>query len=75
MEITKVMEKTYLAHNGTKCPICKSTKLELIKPIGASGIWGHSKIRCHNCDAEWNDVWQLIGIDNLIIGSKRRNDG
>lgn len=67
--VAKLSPDLYAARGGLRCPVCEE-----------EGITGHSiditdgyasqNVGCDSCPAEWTDVYQLIGYDNLEFGVK-----
>lgn len=59
---TKKQEKTYLENGGTKCPKCGSENIEGASWNADGGGTASQEVSCLDCDAEWFDVYNLVGI-------------
>lgn len=56
--------RDYMATGGILCPVCHSQDIE----GGAVEIdagTAYQAVTCHECEAEWSDVYRLVGYDNL----------
>ncbi|KKM91594.1 hypothetical protein LCGC14_1227060 [marine sediment metagenome] len=62
MKLTKEMEREYLESGGGRCPYCKSTNLNT---DGFEEGSASERVSCVNCDMEWVDCYQLVGITEL----------
>ena len=65
--MTTMSSAEYVAAEGTMCPVCKSHELE-----GEESEFGGQavdeatmKVQCVRCNAEWVDVYKLIGYREL----------
>jgi len=61
-ELTPKQHKDYLAHGGTRCPICGGDNfIDLHQQTEDMGhIW--QAWRCEDCDAEWTDEFTLTDV-------------
>ena len=60
---------TYVRHNGSICPSCKSTKIEAEHfEDGYDSTW--RKVLCKECDARWAETYKLSGYKNLELPDK-----
>jgi len=64
MSTPKLLSKQYVAEGGYRCPACGSDNIAS-GYIEADGATGYADVVCHDCKAEWVDVWELVGYDNL----------
>ena len=52
----------YLNSGEGKCPLCKSDDIESsLLEVDGSTAW--QDVFCHDCRAEWTDIYELKGID------------
>lgn len=62
--LTDQQKKQYLDTEGVRCPYCKSPDIEgghmSVEHCGAS-----QTVTCTNCDAEWIDDYELVGITEI----------
>lgn len=58
--------KEYAEENGgLRCPLCGSENLEGSNIQVDAGIaW--QNIICEDCEANWSDIYKLIGYSNLV---------
>jgi C4-type Zn-finger protein len=57
----------YIASNGNKCPFCKEGLVFADDTISQdNGKVAHQSVHCESCKTSWNDVWHLVGIDNIV---------
>lgn len=50
----------YVRVHGTKCPFCRSEDI-VGDDINVDGGQATQEMSCNECDAEWEDVYRLIG--------------
>lgn len=62
----KLTPDQYRDSGGVRCPNCGS---ENIEGQGVEVDQGscYQPCGCNDCDAEWNDVYQLLGYDDLEV--------
>lgn len=54
----------YVVNQGNFCPHCDSNDLEGGKfDVDTNRAW--QAITCLSCEATWNDVYHLVGYDDL----------
>ena len=61
---TKV--KPYIDHGGVECPFCYSGNIEGGQVEVDAGT-AHQPMRCTDCDAEWNDVYELKTVGEIRL--------
>ena len=59
----KLSEEEYLRELGQVCPMCKSLDIQSNGAIETDSDYGWQRIECRACDAEWSDVYKLVGYD------------
>jgi C4-type Zn-finger protein len=59
-------------YDHSKCPVCASSDIEAKEMEIPDGASTYQPCECHNCGATWNDVWALVGYDNLVRGIKAK---
>ena len=62
--MTLMTRREYLLADGLLCPSCRSTNIEAYE-IDADGTIADGLVRCHDCNASWNDMWDLTGYDEF----------
>jgi len=66
----KFTSEEYTENHSGECPMCGSTEIK----GGSIDIEGHNPTRsfqevmCLNCNAHWQDVYELTGYDLLEAG-------
>lgn len=64
-QITREMRKKYIDQGGANCPFCGSPNIEGGEYEGeGSQVW--STITCNECGEQWDDVYKLIGCEEVI---------
>ena len=62
--MAELNSKEYAEKGGLYCPACKSEDIEGYGAFFDIGIaWQNCK--CAACGAEWQDVYKLVGYNNL----------
>jgi hypothetical protein len=56
----------YVANNGDACPVCESVDVTVLIPLNPDD----GSVECESCGATWNNVYELIGYDDLIRGDE-----
>lgn len=59
-EATAMTEEEYLACGGGQCPFCRSTDITG-DTIEVDGTTAWQPVVCNECDAEWQDNFNLTG--------------
>lgn len=62
---TKEQEQAYLDNGAVKCPKCGSDNIEANHWNNDGGLTATQECGCLNCDAEWLDVYNLVGIQEV----------
>jgi hypothetical protein len=57
----------YVEAKGQVCPNCKSQSVDGGQSIEFQGSRAVAECFCNNCGAEWVDVFELTGYDNLKL--------
>lgn len=60
--------KQYLEEGGGKCPNCHSSNITADVVQVDAEAW--AEVTCDDCKATWQDVYKLMGYDNLQIPEK-----
>lgn len=60
MTFTAEQQAEYVAHNGSACPYCGSNDIEAGSFDGSGQM-----VECLTCHKEWQEQWQLTGIEEL----------
>jgi len=55
----------YADLHGLHCPVCMNQYTVEGSSIEVNKGGAYQNCSCTNCDAEWTDVYQLVGYDNL----------
>lgn len=55
----------YLTFGGVYCPECHSTNIKSGR-LEADGTTAWAQASCLSCDSSWKDVYELVGIENLV---------
>jgi hypothetical protein len=62
----------YVARGGNCCPSCGSHDISG-GSITVDGRTAYQGVTCADCDAEWNDTYQLTGYDDLEGGVNKES--
>jgi alkyl hydroperoxide reductase subunit AhpF len=62
-------EKEYVNNGGFLCPICKKGPIFADGSVEVDGGVACQGITCESCGASWNDIYRLIGIDDVKQGT------
>lgn len=63
------LEAVYMANGCGQCPVCLSSEIEGDGSINADDDYAWRKIKCNDCRSTWDEVFNVVGIDNLKVGS------
>lgn len=63
----KLSSDAYVASGGAVCPHCGSDNIEGYGGADFDGNYCTKSVKCHDCDSEWNDVFELVGYSNLVV--------
>lgn len=55
----------YAKDKGIKCPVCGSDDLDVDGDMETDGADAHRPAKCECCGATWNDLYLLVGYDDL----------
>ena len=69
MPLSKKKEKAYVRSGGSKCPECNSDQIEG-GHMEIDGPTAWQSITCLDCNATWDDIYQLIGISDFETGKE-----
>ena len=58
-------QEKYLEEDGGVCPNCGSVKIESRGHLDVDGTMAIGEVVCNDCDATWDDVFQLTHFNNL----------
>lgn len=64
-DLTKKMEKDYLANKGNQCPFCKSEnfdKTEHDLDDDPKEYWQNWFCLSNSCDGDWTDIYKMIDV-------------
>jgi transcription elongation factor Elf1 len=76
-EVKKELSDRYLLNNGELCPVCGSKNIVRGK-LSYDLSTASCVVNCDNCDAEWEDVFEVINIifrDDYKFKRKRKKTG
>ena len=60
-------KEVYVKNQGLQCPNCGSPHINTEDHIQADSGCAWQQVYCEDCDAKWQDVYTLVGYDNLIV--------
>lgn len=67
----QISKEDYVARCGNVCPVCGSHEVTGDN-IEVDGSQAWQEVSCDQCGATWQDVYQLIGYDNLCEGEEHQ---
>lgn len=56
----RIQAEQYLDGDGHYCPVCSSDDIEAAGPFDEESC--SRLLSCANCDHQWREIWQLVGI-------------
>lgn len=62
---SEVSEK-YIKSGGYECPHCGERDVMTDGPVDPDHMTAHQQVKCVACGALWDDVWELVGCDNIV---------
>ena len=63
-KLTRARIRDYIKH-GSCCPLCGSEAITGGHiEVDSSGAW--QELNCADCLLIWQDVYQLVGVDNVV---------
>jgi predicted Zn finger-like uncharacterized protein len=68
--ISENYEGEYIESSGTQCPVCKSESIVGRDQVEVNSGAAWQSVKCMDCGATWQDVYSLVGIDNLQTGDE-----
>jgi hypothetical protein len=60
--------ETYCEQGAENCPMCGSTAISATDEVQTDSHGAWQRIRCIACGSTWNDVYRLVGYDNVTEG-------
>lgn len=61
----------YIANGGSRCPNCGSSRIRAddiqADDIVMDDLQAWQGVMCHDCNATWVEVFNLVGISNLQV--------
>ena len=57
-------QKTKYLENPGHCPNCGSEQIEG-GSIDVEGENAYQQVSCNDCDQQWNDIYQLVGVEGV----------
>lgn len=60
----KFTSEQHVANAAGVCPQCGATNITG-GFVEIEGCKAFQKVGCNSCDATWNDIYRLVGYDNL----------
>lgn len=70
--LTEDMRKEHLASGGTRCPYCESDQVFWGDAFPQENIGLCMRVRCDECEREWDDVYNLVDIK--VPGDEDKNE-
>ena len=64
--ISRTKRKEYIEAGGSFCIHCGSGNIYAGK-IESEGREAWQSVQCNDCGSEWNDIFRLIGVDEIIL--------
>ena len=73
VEMQFMTETEYVKSEGTKCPACHGANITGFS-VNTGGGGASQEMSCDDCDAEWNDVYTLVGYNELELDTNQEQD-
>jgi len=64
--ISREKRREYIKAAGSFCINCGSGNISAGK-IESEGREAWQEVQCYDCGSEWNDVFRLIGVDDIVL--------
>ena len=64
--LTEKQKKDYLASHGAFCPYCGTNDMRGGQH-NADDNWMSNAITCHNCNAEWEDIYNPSIVNDIWL--------
>ena len=64
----------FVSHAGTRCPACVSEDIRTTDNVQIDDGSAWQDVECIDCHAEWQDVYSLVGYDNLDFENQLAED-
>jgi hypothetical protein len=64
--ISREKRRAYIKAGGSFCINCGSGNISAGK-IESAGREAYQTVQCYDCGSEWNAVFRLIGVDDIIL--------
>lgn len=61
----QMTEEEYVAKGGGVCPFCSSDHIEGLGTEDFQGNQAFFRVICRDCDAKWDDVYTLTGLNPI----------
>jgi len=62
-------DQEYVNSSGNICPFCKKCTVSADGGVEVDGGVAYQGITCDSCGASWNDIYRLIGINEIKVGT------
>ena len=49
------------------CPFCENEAIEATKTDAFDNMM-YQWVRCDKCETEWHDIYELVGIEEVVAG-------
>jgi hypothetical protein len=83
--LSRAKRREYIKAGGSFCINCGSGNISAGK-IESEGRGAWQSVQCYDCGSEWNDIFRLISVDDIILpeddpmipvvfGNKESGDG
>ena len=66
MTISRKTKKEYIKAGGSFCISCGSGNISAGK-VESEGREAWQPVVCYGCGAEWNDIFRLVGVDDIRL--------
>jgi hypothetical protein len=64
--ISRAKKKEYIQAGGSFCINCGGGNISAGR-VESEGREAWQPVQCYDCDSKWNDIFRLIGVDDIIL--------
>ena len=64
--ISREKKKEYIKAGGSFCINCGSGNMSAGR-VESEGREAWQPVQCYDCGSEWNDIFRLIGVDDIVL--------
>ena len=67
----KLTNEEFISKVGLVCPACSKSDISSMDSVQIDDGFCWQEIECHTCEATWQEIYNLVGFDNLQTDEMR----